>query len=113
LQLQLVAQFISPLGKLNPLATDGAIFHFLVKRSQRPVKEDYGEKFFVIFYVPNHRQQTYAWKNLLVYGVLHPTWYGSHICGTEISIAQMSLILVGTMNDMLLFIFLKLFLQKR
>jgi hypothetical protein len=48
------------LGKLNPSAIAGAIFHFLVKRRPRPINEDYGEKFFIIFYVPNHRQQTYV-----------------------------------------------------
>ena len=60
LQLQLAAQFISLLGKSNPSAIAGAIFHFPIKKHQRPVKEDYGAKFFIIFYVPNHRQQTYV-----------------------------------------------------
>ena len=40
LQLLLVDHSISQCGKSSPSALTGAIFHFPVKRIQRPVKED-------------------------------------------------------------------------
>jgi hypothetical protein len=112
-QLLLVDHSTSQRGKSSPSAIAGAIFHFPVKRLQRPVKEDYGAKYFVIFYVLIHRFRIYVCSNPLEYGMLPPIWCGSHLLGMAIYIAKMSRILVGTSTDMSLSIFLKLFLPER
>ena len=40
--------------KVEPFSDQRSNLSFPRKRHQRPVKEDYGEKFFAISYVPNH-----------------------------------------------------------
>jgi hypothetical protein len=91
LQLMLADQSISQRGKSRPSLIAGAVSHFPVKRLQRPVKEDYGAKHFVIFYVLIHPFKIYVWRSSLsVYGMLPPIWYGSHLCGMAIYTAKMS-----------------------
>ena len=112
LQLLLVDHSISQRGKSSPSAIAAAIFHFPLKRLQCPVKEDYGTKYFAIFYVMIHQFRIYVCSNPLAHAMLPPIFSGSHLHRMAIYTAKISLILIETSTDMSLSIFLKLFLTE-